>query len=91
MSPDEVEEHVERGGDEDDALHDGVVAVEHAVDEELAEARDGEDLLGQHRAREQAAELDGAERDDRDQRVAQRVLAARPCRSGTLLARAVRT
>ena len=34
------------------ALHHGVVAVEHAVHQQLAEAGDREDLLGEHRARE---------------------------------------
>ncbi len=58
----------------DDALNDRVVAVEHGIDDELAEAGNGEDLLGQHRAREKLAEQQRRERDDRDQRVAQRVL-----------------
>ena len=74
----EVGEQVERdvGGrrDEDDALDDGVVAVEDRVDDQLAEAGNGEHLLGQHRAREQRAELERAERDDRRQRIAQAVL-----------------
>ena len=39
-----------------DALHHRVVAVEDRIDDQLAEARDGEDLLGQHRAGEQLAE-----------------------------------
>ncbi len=70
----QVQEHVERRRDQHHALHDRVVAVEHAVHQHLAEAGDGEDLLGQHGAREQPPELDGPQRDDRDQRVAQRVL-----------------
>ena len=39
-----------------DALHHRIVAVEDRIDDELAEARNGEDLLGQHGARQQRAE-----------------------------------
>ena len=46
---------------EHDALHDRVVAVEHGIDDQLAEARDREDLLGQHRARQQRAEIERAQ------------------------------
>ena len=49
-------------------LHHGVVAAEHAVDDHLAEARDGEDLLRQYRARQQLAKLQCAQRHHRDQR-----------------------
>src|SRR3954454_22529472 len=68
----EVQGDVGGRGDEHHTLDDGVVAVEHGVYDKLAEARDGEDLLGQHRAREKRAELERAERDDRRQRVAHR-------------------
>src|SRR5438874_10834159 len=46
-------------------LHDGVIAVEHCVDDELAEARNGEHLLGEHRTGEERSELQRRERDRR--------------------------
>src|SRR6185437_4558605 len=57
-----------------DALNDGVIAVENRIDDELAEAGDGEDLLGEHRARQQRAEFERAERNHWRQGVAQRML-----------------
>ena len=74
MSASRFSSDVRRRRDQHDALHDRVVAVEHRVDDQLAEAGDGEHLLGQHGARQQRAELQRAQRDDRRQRVAQRVL-----------------
>ena len=50
------------------------VSGEDRIDDQLAEARDREDLLGQHRAGQKRAELQRAQRDDRRQRVAHRVL-----------------
>ena len=41
-------------GAEHHALDDAIVAVEDGIDDQLAEAGDGEDLLGQHGAGEQA-------------------------------------
>ena len=86
----QVQHDVGGRGEQHDALHDRVVAVEHRVDDQLAEAGDREHLLGQHRARQQRAELERAERDDRHQRVAQRVL-QHDAALGRPLARAVRT
>ena len=60
-----------------DALHDRVVAIEHRVDDQLAEAGYREHLLGKDRAGKQRAEFQRAQRDDRNQGVAQRVLEAR--------------
>src|SRR2546430_8002531 len=65
----QVEEDVGRGGDQGDPLNYGVVAVEHAVDDQLAEAGDREDLLGQDRAGEQRAELERAERNNKGPRI----------------------
>src|SRR5258708_6542717 len=60
----QVEEDIRGRGEQDDALHHGVVAIEHRVDDKLAEAGDREDLLGQDGAGEQLAELERAERHD---------------------------
>ena len=88
----QVQHDVGGRGEQHDALHHRVVAVEHRIDDQLAEAGDREHLLGQHRARQQRAELERAERDDRDQRVAQRVLAARRrARAGPWRARCARS
>src|SRR5690348_16953030 len=54
---DEIERDVRRRGAKHHALHDGVIAIEYRVDDELAEAGDREHLLGQHRAREKRAEF----------------------------------
>src|SRR5438105_6031124 len=67
---DEIERDVCGGSYQNDSLHDRIVAIEHRVDDELAETRNCEDLLGQHRPREQRAELERAERDHRGERVA---------------------
>src|SRR5438477_5678187 len=69
-----VEEDIGGRGEEDDALHHGIVAVEHGIDDKLAEPGNGEDLLRQDGAGEQLAELERTERDDRDERIAQPVL-----------------
>ena len=71
---DQVQRDVDRRRHQHDALHDGVVAVEHGIDDQLAEARNRKNLLGQHRARQQRAEFERAQRDDRRQRVAHGVL-----------------
>ena len=74
MSAIEIERDVDRRRRQHDALHDGIVAVEHRVDDQLAKTRNRKDLLGQHRARQQRAEFERAERNDRRQRVAHGVL-----------------
>src|SRR6185437_2165111 len=43
----EVEDDVGGRGEKHHTLHHRVVAVEDGIDDELAEARDGEDLLGE--------------------------------------------
>src|SRR5579875_433656 len=67
----DIEEDVERRRHQHHTLHHREVAIEDGVDDELAEAGNGEDLLGEHRAREELAKLEGAQGDHRDQRVAQ--------------------
>ena len=52
---------------------DRIVAAADRLDQPLADAGPGEDRLGQDRAGEQHADLQADHRDDRDQRVAQRV------------------
>src|SRR5581483_2375779 len=42
---DQVQRDVDRRGYQHHALHHGVVAVEHGIDDQLAEAGNGEDLL----------------------------------------------
>src|SRR5262245_31844737 len=51
----QVERDIRRRRHQHDALHDRVVAVEHRVDDQLAEAGNAEDLLGEHGAGEQLA------------------------------------
>src|SRR6478752_9240929 len=47
---DQVQHDVRRSREQHDTLDDGVVAIEHRIDDQLAEAGNGEHLLGQHRA-----------------------------------------
>jgi hypothetical protein len=61
-------------GEQHDALHDRVIAIEYRIDDQLAEAGYREHLLGEHCAGKQRAEFQRAQRDDRNQRIAQRVL-----------------
>src|SRR5665647_2936725 len=43
-----IEHDIDRRGHQNDALYHGVVAVEHRIDDQLAETWNGENLLGQH-------------------------------------------
>ena len=70
----QVREHDEHRGDQQDAHEDRVVELARRVDRELADARPREDRLGDDRAREQERDLEADVGDDRQQRVAQRVL-----------------
>src|SRR6185503_11030657 len=70
---DEVDGDDDGRDEQDAALHDGVVARLHAVDQPVADARPGEDRLGQDRAGQKQADLQADDRDDWDERVAQRV------------------
>ena len=67
---DQVEEDDEAGEDEGDGHDHGRVVGEHRVDEQRADARDAEDLLGHDGAAEHGRHLQRDERHDRDQRVA---------------------
>src|SRR5438270_484102 len=57
----EIEHDIDARRHQHDALHHGIVAVEHGIHDELAEAGNGEDLLGQHGAGQELAELERAE------------------------------
>src|SRR5439155_1176506 len=70
----EVDDDEERGRDEDDALHDRVVAVVDRLDGEPAHPRPREHGLGHDGAAEQGAELEPGDGHDRHGRVPQRVL-----------------
>src|SRR4030095_11430565 len=70
----EVDEHVDAGDAQDDPLDHWVVAPEHRGDDQTPEARDVEDGLHDHRARQQDGEADADDRDRRDHRVLQCVL-----------------
>src|SRR6185369_976813 len=70
----QIEHDVDGRCDEYDALHHRVVAIEDGVDDQLAEARNRENLFGQHCARQERPEFKRAERDDGGQRVAHGVL-----------------
>ena len=47
----QVQHHIKKRRHQHDPLHHRIVAVEHRIDHHLAEARNAEHLLGQHRAR----------------------------------------
>src|SRR3989441_2702508 len=71
---DQVDEH-ERGREEKDRrLHHRVVAVVDRLNRQAADARPGEDRLGDDRAAEQRAKLDPDDGHDRDRGVLERVL-----------------
>ena len=71
----QVDEDDDDGDEEDAALDDGVVARLDRVDQPGADAREGEDRLGEHRAGEQQPDLEADDRRDRQHRVAQDVAA----------------
>src|SRR6516225_4417194 len=60
----QIEHDVDRRGHQDDALHHRIIAVEYGIDDQLAEARNAENLLGQHGAGKQSSEFERTERDD---------------------------
>src|SRR5919202_193466 len=53
----QVDDHEQQRGDDDHALHHGIVAVEDAGHGQLADARQGKDRLGQHGERQDQAQL----------------------------------
>src|SRR5262249_28860387 len=65
----EIAQHEERADEEDGALHERIVALHHRPQEQAAHARQGEDLLGDHGAAEEIADLDARHRDQGDQAV----------------------
>src|SRR2546425_542801 len=72
---DQVGAQGERRHDDEVAHDHGVVALEDRLDHQLPHARDGEDRLDDHAAADQARQREPEDRHDREQRVAQRVLA----------------
>src|SRR6476646_7318271 len=70
----QIEHDVDRRRDEYDALYHRVVAIEDGVDDQLAEARNRENLFREHCTRQERPEFKRAERDDGGQRVAHGML-----------------
>src|SRR5215831_16329564 len=68
----EIDQDVRARRDEDDALDQRVVAREHRLHDQPAEARHHEDLLRHDRATHERAHLEAEDRDDGDQPVANR-------------------
>ena len=75
----------------DAALQGRIVAAADRLDQPLADARPGEDRLGQNGTGEQVADLQADDGDHRDQRIAQRMDADDAGAGDRPLARAVRT
>ena len=70
----EIDEHVRRRDDQDDALDHRVIPPQDRLDDQPADARQGEDRLRDHRAGGQADEGEADDRDDGDQGIAEDVL-----------------
>ena len=68
----------------------GASPLVSALHEHPSHARDREDLLGDDETTEQRADVEGHDRDERDQRVAEPVLEHDTLRRGTPFASAVR-
>src|SRR5262249_14368542 len=69
----QVAQEDQRRGDEAQAHQDRVVALADGGEAEPAHARPGEDRLDDHRAAEEPGQAQADDRDQRDQRVAERV------------------
>src|SRR5438105_7749669 len=69
----QVRDDVRDRGEQDDALHHGIVLRVDRIDGQLADALAGEDGLDDDAAREQASGLEADDRDDRDERIPHRV------------------
>src|SRR6266536_2678569 len=65
----EIAQHEQGGDEEDGALDQRVVPLDHRPQEQTAYSGQGEDLLGHHRATEQIADLDPRDGDQGDQAV----------------------
>src|SRR5215217_3235943 len=70
---DEVREHDDHGEDENDALDHRDVAVRDGLQELLADARQGKDLLDDHRGTDERPEIEPDDREQAEQRVAEGV------------------
>src|SRR5438874_3637739 len=69
----QIREDVRDRGEQDDALHDGIVLRVDRIDGQLADALAGEDGLDDDASREEAPGLEADDGDDRDQGVPHRV------------------
>src|SRR5216683_8184083 len=70
---DQVDQNEADGDDQHGALYDWIVAAINAVQQESADAGQGEHLLDDHGATEQVTDLQSTQGDDRDERVLQGV------------------
>ena len=71
MSTSEVDHNVDEREQQDDRLDGRIVARQHGVDRQPAEARDREDALGHDDAADQQRHAEADDRDDRHRRIAQ--------------------
>ena len=74
----QVDDHDHDREDEGHGLDDREVALQDRVDHELADARQGVDLLDDERAADEEADADGEHGDRRDDRVAEAVADEHP-------------
>ena len=74
----QIDEHEPDGDDEHRSLHHGDIARQDPLVERVTHSRPGEDVLGEDRASEQETDLQTGDRDDRRQRVSQRVARGSP-------------
>src|SRR5215471_9196641 len=65
----EIAQHEERADEEDGPLHERIVALHHRPQEQAAHPGQGENLLGDHGASEEIADLDSRHRDEGDEAV----------------------
>src|SRR5262245_20121210 len=69
----EVAQHEERADEEDGALHERIIPLDHRAQEQAAHPGQGEDFFGDHRAPEEIADLDARHRAEGDAAVLQGV------------------
>src|SRR4029450_7938876 len=69
----QIAEDDDDGDEHDEVLHDRIVAPENRLDQEARDPRQIEDRLGDPGAADEKRELDADDRDDREQRVLERV------------------
>ena len=74
----QVQQHVDRGDEQAERLHDRHVAVGHGVDQRRADAGEPEEVLDRDDAAGQPCDVDGDHLDGGDDRVGQRVVPQHP-------------